>query len=474
MLDADPVAAWLFGGGPLPSADALRTAHLAAYAYSVLRDDRTRAPLRIDYLAGLGRHLRIKRQLVPLVDAWRSARVDVLLFKSFHFAEFVYPVPGTRLHGDVDVLIRPGSLAAAERVARQLGWRSVHPVSIARVDRRNAFSLVRPGGAATIDVHHEVVQACLPWSAAQRRVTAGVWEQSRSRAWEGTSVYEACPVDLMLAGLILQRCWSGERWWRRTPHDVLDFLHLQERFGISREVLCDRARELRCERTVRGFLDRCDPDTSRWRLTPPSPGERMRWTVGIAIRRGFPGVAERALQRMLIAPAAVRLAAAHVPVVLRARRALHDHADLRALLRAMTPPASSAAPPAPVSDVVAGVRWATRLVGIGAPRTDFLHALATYRALREAGCPVEFVSGVRREGSALVGHAWVEDQGMVLPESNDADRCSEFTETFRYPSGNSMRKRRRKQQHGLPSQAGPLPSRRPANGPPEPATGRRS
>jgi hypothetical protein len=59
--------------------------------------------------------------------------------------------------------------------------------------------------------------------------------------------------------------------------------------------------------------------------------------------------------------------------------------------------------------------------------------LATYVALRDRGWPVEFVSGIRRDGKAAVGHAWVELDGAVLLEL-DPTVCARFDENFRYPA----------------------------------------
>lgn len=101
------LASWVLGNGIPPCAGTLREARLAAHAYTVLPADHPLRPsLRPDYLVSLRRHQEIKREIVPLLGAWRAAGLDVLLFKGFQLAEFVYPVPGARFHGDVDVLVR--------------------------------------------------------------------------------------------------------------------------------------------------------------------------------------------------------------------------------------------------------------------------------------------------------------------------------------------------------------------------------
>src|SRR5262249_2875442 len=124
------LANWLLGNGPPPSASILRAARLAPYAHSVLPASHPLRPeLRRDYVASLGRHERLKTELPALVGAWRAADLDVLLFKGFQLSEFVYPRPGARFHGDVDVLLAPHQRDRAERIARELGWLSARPVA---------------------------------------------------------------------------------------------------------------------------------------------------------------------------------------------------------------------------------------------------------------------------------------------------------------------------------------------------------
>src|SRR5215471_7223801 len=105
-VDRSHLAAWLLGRGDVPSVAELRAARLGAYAYAVLPSNNPdRARLRGDYITALGRHQRLKAALRPLLYAWRASGIEVLLFKGFQLSEFVYPWPGERFHGDVDVLL---------------------------------------------------------------------------------------------------------------------------------------------------------------------------------------------------------------------------------------------------------------------------------------------------------------------------------------------------------------------------------
>jgi hypothetical protein len=63
------------------------------------------------------------------------------------------------------------------------------------------------------------------------------------------------------------------------------------------------------------------------------------------------------------------------------------------------------------------------------PNTCLYRAAARYCALRDLGYPVRFVMGVRSDGGELVGHAWIEVDGVVFEERQPLN----FRPTFVYP-----------------------------------------
>lgn len=429
-----PLSAFLLGRGAPPPSETLRAAALGAYTYAVLPPEHPqRQELRDDFLASLARHHRILIELVPLLAAWREAGIDALLFKGFWLAEFAYPAPGLRFHGDVDVLLRPGQVAAAAEIGRTLGWREVvHPIEGRRPYSHEAFVLVRPGGATRIDAHRFILHSRIRWNATQRRITEAVWARARERAWEGITIFEPDPVDALLVGLILQRCW-GDRW-RLKSSDALDFRLLVERHGIRRTALWTRARELRCTRTLRIFLERCDPETGRLDLAPPSRLTALRSTF--AVFRERPTLAfETRVARLPRAPAALLDAVRALPTVLRVWLALRRYRPLADLLASLTParPRTRRTDPVRRARTVRGVRWAVWLLRIRPHGACLVRSLALYRALRHQGWPVVFVSGVRRSAGAIGGHAWVELDDEVLPELVEPMNRMYYAENFRYP-----------------------------------------
>lgn len=443
-----PLSGWLLDPGkPAPSARALRGARLGAYAYTALpADSPQRASLRGDYLLSLARHQRVKAELVPLLRAWHRAGIPALLFKGFHLSEFVYPVAGARFYGDADVLVRPEQAREAIRVAAELGWRVEASESEIGVSYFHyAATLTGPGGDAYVDLHRWVIASSLPWNPVQRRITDAVWSHARERVWEGVPVREMTETDAIIVGLALGRCWSLDRG-RLKAHDVLDFRLLASR--VHPDEIRRRARELGCERTLRRFMERCDPAEGRLHFHPPSRAARWRSALAAWVERGPVGTPELALSRLLRAPEAARALLPGIRWVLHARRALRRSRDPNTLLPALSPAAAVAAPALCTRRrfrTVLGIRLASRLLRTN-PRGDCLvRSLAVYAALRTQGWPVGFVSGVRRDASGVVGHAWVEMDGKVLWELLEPANRRMYRVHFEFPNspGNAPSERER-------------------------------
>jgi len=430
------LAAWLLDpASEPPSVATLRAVGLAAHAYASLPPEHaTRPLLRRDFLAARVRHERIKAELLPLIRAWNAAGIEPLLFKGFHLAEFVYQTPGMRFHGDVDVLVGPRQIDEASAIAASLGWSEAFTTAaVGEPYLHNACTLFGPEGAACIDLHRWALPCLTPFHRVPRRVTQAVWDAARQRTWEGTRIYEMSPADAAIIGVMLARCWGADRWHLK-PHDAPDLSLLLARAGASGADIRTRARELGAERTVSHFLARCDPTNGRLSVRAPTPRELRRWDRDAFREYGPLGATERWLRRLALMPSIVRSVVRAVPSVLMARIALRRHRDMPALLDALTAPVG----PGPCSPgtrmaVVQGVTRALRMIPRNTRGDCLLRALTLFVALRRVGCPVRFVSGVRRETSGVVGHAWVELDGRVLAELSEPDNRNSYAVVYEYP-----------------------------------------
>ncbi|HET7188077.1 MAG TPA: lasso peptide biosynthesis B2 protein, partial [Gemmatimonadaceae bacterium] len=132
------------------------------------------------------------------------------------------------------------------------------------------------------------------------------------------------------------------------------------------------------------------------------------------------------------------------PHVWRAWRAVRAHADPRAMLAAVEPAAPSPRR-VPAELAVADVRRCVALLRRLRPALAeyetacLLQSLALYRVLRRQGEAVRFVSGVRRDGASLRGHAWVERKGHPFPTGEELDMMRDYRELFSGPPGTPSR-----------------------------------
>lgn len=428
------LGAFLLGGAAPTDTTHLGHAMLGAFAYATLPFDHPARPaFRADYLKGAARHSAIKAEVAPLLAAWRAAGIEALLWKGFYLAEFVYPTPGTRFHGDVDVLVRPADLRQAGRIAAELGWTGdPEPMNPPHAYRHYAYGLDRPGAATRLDVHRYVLHRPAPWTTRQKRITRAVWDRSIEIDWEGTTVRLPHPVDAALLCLLVHRAWGSDRWGLK-PHDFLDLRYLIERKGVTEAALESRAAELGCRHTLAVMRERCDPWAGRFEPGVPKRAQSWRFDLR-TLSEHAPFRLEQRCRTALRVPNVVYDTLCALPIVLRVRRAARRESDLSRLLADLTPAAPARRSGArPRWRRVAGVRWASRLVNDPRIGGCVLRSLAIYRALRQQGWPVEFVSGVRRDSDGVTGHAWVELDGRVLPELREWKNTMIYRVNFRYP-----------------------------------------
>ncbi len=102
------------------------------------------------------------------------------------------------------------------------------------------------------------------------------------------------------------------------------------------------------------------------------------------------------------------------------------------VLETVWAPAAPDAPRAEAERVVWAVAVAAGRLRLG--RTCLPRAAATHAILRRRGHRAELRIGFRRDGAALLGHAWVEVDGRELPGSADSEAWSALA-----PAGGAAR-----------------------------------
>lgn len=394
----------------LPGGGLIESCNLGAYAYARIPSDAAeRNRFRAAYVAGTARHLQIRASLQPLLAAWVDAGIEPLVFKGFYLAEFVHSSPAHRPYRDVDILIDPERASVASGIATAHGWieswRAGTESDVLGHRERDdggheVMHLDHPELGVRLDVHRRIVPNKLPWTHIQERLTDAVWDSAERQPWADTSIYRLCPEDSLIVGIVLNRCWTPEDWHVR-PHDILDMKALTEAFDLTRDRVLARSRQLDCARTVRLFLERCDPFRGELDLSPPSAWRRHVWNLQILRERGHPTL-ERNVAMWSRIPNAVLDVVAAFPDVLAATRALRR--DPRAAHRVgSTEPREE--PTRELSydswrRLKRGVRWAFRMLRIEPDEHPELWALALYRRLRDQGYAPRLDAGAGRSEDA--------------------------------------------------------------------------
>lgn len=121
-----------------------------------------------------------------------------------------------------------------------------------------------------------------------------------------------------------------------------------------------------------------------------------------------------------------------LPWLIRARWRLRTTTDLREVLQVhdRTPAVAPKSPPS-MEALRRGVDGALRIVG---PREAHCvpRGLALFAILTKAGYPAVFVSGIRRAGPDLQGHAWVLVHGEPVETEAARAELASYREQFRY------------------------------------------
>ncbi len=276
-----------------PHADVLRRHKLAAYAYAVLPEvEFKRSALHNDFVFASMNHLKVKASLKPLFELWADAYVDVLVFKGFFLAEFLYDVAAKRRYGDVDLLVNAADVDAMVLQAESLGWRvswragvETSKASATHVSHE-VLHLEHETYPIRLDVHAQVTHVVNARQGVQSAITKSVWQHAELRDWEGVQVLTPNLVDSVLVGLVMSRSWSADNWVLKAQ-DYLDFDLLIAK-GVTQHDLFARAQELNCTETLKLFLKRCNPFKQILSLEAPNQQERLIWESQIVLERGSP------------------------------------------------------------------------------------------------------------------------------------------------------------------------------------------
>ncbi|HYW34038.1 MAG TPA: lasso peptide biosynthesis B2 protein [Balneolaceae bacterium] len=428
---------FLLGGDTLPSPQIIRDNNLASYAYvTIPKDHQHKENFKPEYLRALNRHYAIKKDVREILEAWASRGIEAMLLKGFYLSEFIYPAPGMRFHRDVDVLIHPDDKQKAFEIARSQGWEIVKELNRnTELDYHEAFVIYNNNGGTYMEIHRHLFHSrnkYLP-HRKQKKVSRKIWENARDHDWEGIKVKLPTPVDAALI-LALHRFWGDG--FQIEPQDPIDLRFLIQKKNVTKEELIKRAASLHCKKTVKAFLERCNPWDNHLQLSNPTKQQLTKWSLQILPERGLV-LYETKLLSLFRIPATLMDIIFVLPTVVWVRLMQRRSANIPKLVARLTPNETwhkqKTKKQYPERRLVRGVKWALRLLGLSSPGPCLLRSLALYRLLRKQEKPAKFVCGLRKVDGEVRGHAWVEIDDLVLPALKEPNNRSSFNISFQYP-----------------------------------------
>lgn len=169
-----------------PAAVAVDAALEAARFHTLLANERRYAAVR------------------PFLRAVESARVPVLLLKGAVFAETLYADPGLRPFADVDILVRPDDLPAAQQALIACGYRPERADWVREEweqDCQSAFVLpdaLDTGVPLVVELHWNLINNDRLLGMARRIEGERLWARSVEARVAGQSVRALCPEHALL------------------------------------------------------------------------------------------------------------------------------------------------------------------------------------------------------------------------------------------------------------------------------------
>jgi hypothetical protein len=410
----------------LPPLKLFQITNLDGWLYQQLSEGHPyRKAMRASVLARAARHALIRKHVIDLARTWNNAGLEPMIYKGFVLAEFIYQQPFERFYGDVDVLLPRESAPHASITAREAGWIEVKSLEDSPNLYRHEYSnFLSADRVCKIDFHTDVIQGH-HFDVRRDKFAQAIYKAAVLTPLEDVIIRLPTPTDLLLLMLVSRR-WGGR--WANKPSDYPDASRIIKKFSLQREVLLQRAQELQCLKTVQLALETCDPWLDQVRLKPPSLLER--WRKDFLCKEDF-GLRE--WERFSRIPAhSSGFFRVLLPLV-RAYWSRSRGGDLTKMVAGFDRQIKqkNRANYALLESVQYGMNWAMRLSPIKfnpcVPRS-----LALLQVLSESGFATSFVSGVRRNGAKLDGHAWLEVDGVPLEIVGDSNSPNFFKENFRY------------------------------------------
>ena len=271
------------------------TRDLAPLLYFQFQRSGTELPLEVSralsraYYGSAARYVVMINAFGEVLKAITDAGISTMVLKGVALAETVYPSPATRPMNDVDLLVSPGHLRAADRVLNDLGYLPIdgpiegidphQSTSLSTLDYRKA-DLLSP----SIHLHWHLVNTSIPTEAYRDFVGMDeIWEEALPFSVDGTKTLRVAPHHLLVY-LCEHAMRPAHSMWK--PLQVVDLAWaIGDGMGAEDwERVLETARRFRLDRmaylplrVVRDQMDAPVPDETLAALKPAhlTSGERL-------------------------------------------------------------------------------------------------------------------------------------------------------------------------------------------------------
>ena len=162
--------------------------------------------------------LRIESSIAPVADALDEAGIDWRLLKGAATAHLLYPEPGLRTIGDLDVMVRPHDFERASNIVSTLSVEELFaPYGPVDAQLRKARAFVLPNGVE-VDVHQRIQGPLRTMNVP----TTHVFERPQRLTIAGRTV-AAPPTEVLFLHAALHLASEGARM--STLADLITLVH---------------------------------------------------------------------------------------------------------------------------------------------------------------------------------------------------------------------------------------------------------
>jgi hypothetical protein len=181
-----------------------------------------REALTVRMRENLVRNLHLQQELLRVLAALNQAALPVMPLKGPWLGELLYGDETLRMTGDLDLLMQPRDLEAAEQVLKELGYRRGRPREHEEESYHYTFvNDERRALPVTVELHWDIVRAHIA-----RHDMAEVWSAATRGVWHGREIWTMAAPDLFL---IL--CQNAAKDTFGFLKQLVDVALVVERFG---------------------------------------------------------------------------------------------------------------------------------------------------------------------------------------------------------------------------------------------------